>query len=176
MALFALDEGFPQTILQVAALLPDVTLRPLRDVDPRLVGNSEDWAVLLRLYQHPEPFDGLITTDASMHNLPKEMSVLHQTNLTLVQVLAAGNDAIRATALVLLHLPYIVKETRRDRPQYWALRPPAKRPARRAVDALGEIAQKQGVAVSELLESGRLNEGQLAQDMWRWYQDPDSEY
>ena len=111
-----------------------------------------------------------------MHNLPKEMSVLHQTNLTLVQVLAAGNDAIRATALVLLHLPYIVKETRRDRPQYWALRPPAKRPARRAVDALGEIAQKQGVAVSELLESGRLNEGQLAQDMWRWYQDPDSEY
>ena len=170
MALFALDEGFPQTILEVGNLLPDVELRPLRQVDPGLVGNSEDWAILLRLFQDPEPFDGLITTDASMHNLPKEMTVLHQTNLTLVQVLAAGNDAIRATALVLLHLPYIAQETRSGRPQYWPLRPPPRRPAQRAVDALGVIGRNVKLSVEELIAAERLTDEQLRRDLWEWYE------
>ena len=176
MALFALDEGFPQTIFEVARLLPGVELRPIREVDSRLVGNSDDWAILLRLYQHPDPFDGLITTDAHMHELPKEMTVLHQTRLTLVQVLDAGNDAVRATALVLLHLPYIVQEIRSDKPQHWPLRPPGRKAANRAIDALGSIATKQKVSTQQLLTSKQLTEEQLLTDLWGWYEYQESEY
>lgn len=111
-----------------------------------------------------------------MHNLPREMVVLHQTNLTLVQVLEAGNDAVRATALVLLHLPYIAQETRSDRPQYWPLRPPSRRPAKRAVDALGMIGKNLGVATDELLQSERLTDQELSTDLWQWYEQSGPEY
>ncbi len=54
----------------------------IRHISPALVENLEDWQVILALHQLD--FDGLITLDYEMLNLPKEITVVHQTHSTLV--------------------------------------------------------------------------------------------
>jgi hypothetical protein len=91
--LFALDQNFPQPIIDALNdFIPEADLVPLRDVDPLLVADIDDWQVLLALHQHVRPWDGLITTDSGMLNLPREMAVVRQTNLTLVVAEGAGHD------------------------------------------------------------------------------------
>ncbi len=169
MALFALDEGFPDTIFTVAKLLPGLELRPLREVDERLVGNSDDWAILLRLHQMDEKFDGLITVDSSMAALTRELSVLHQTGLTLVVLEEAGDDPVRASGLCLLHLPYIAEATIPGEPQLWQLRAPARRSPQKAWARLGEIASKQGSSIQGVFDQERLSPEELGSDLWDWY-------
>lgn len=176
MALFALDEGFPDTVFAVAGLLPEVDLRPLRDVDDRLLGNADDWAILLRLFQHPEPFDGLITVDASMTRLVRELVVLHQTQLSLVVFEDVGNDPVRASGLCLLHLPHIAKQTEADKPQLWILRPPGRKSPIRARDRLGELASAEGASIEQLMRRERLGSEQIERDLWSWYTGIDDEY
>lgn len=176
MALFALDEGFPDTVLAVAGLLPEVELRPLRDVDDRLLGNADDWAILLRLFQHPEPFDGLITVDASMTRLVRELVVLHQTQLSLVVFEDVGDDPVRASGLCLLHLPHVVKQTEPDKAQLWILRPPGRKPPFRARDRLGQLASAEGSSIDQLMRRERLSSEQLETDLWSWYTGIDDEY
>lgn len=170
MVLLALDEGFPDTIFKVSALLPGIELRRLRDVDSRLVTNSDDWAVLLRLHQHADNFDGLVTVDSRMHEQTKEMAVLHQTNLTLVEFLDTGNDAIKATGLALLWLPYVAQETRPDKPQLWLLRPPPRKTWNRPWEQLGEIASRRGESARATFDQAKLNSRELETDLWEWYE------
>lgn len=60
--LFALDQGFPQPLVDAAApYFVDVELVPIRRIDTRL-GELDDWEVLLALHHHERAFDGLITT------------------------------------------------------------------------------------------------------------------
>lgn len=169
MALFALDEGFPETILSVASLIPEVQLRPLRDVDDRLLGNAEDWAILLRLAQHPDPFDGLITVDSRMIHLSREMAVLHQTEMTLVVLEDSGDDPVRATGLCLLHLPHIAATTDSGTPQLWILRPPGRKASERAWDQLGRIAKRQRTSTQQQFNAGQLTEDELREELWSWY-------
>jgi len=139
VALFALDQNFPEPI--VAALnefIPEAELVPIRDIDP-LLAEIEDWQVLLALLHHAQPWDGLITNDARMLNLPREMAVLRQTNLTLVVAHDSGHDPIRATGLLFTHLGYICRETSADTPQVWELKA-NNRPARDAWIYLDRIA------------------------------------
>ena len=85
MARFALDEDFPDTIIQALGLgVPEAALTPIRQIDSRL-RRMDDWELLLSLY-HLREWDGLISTDSRMLNLPRELAVVHQTNLTLVIV------------------------------------------------------------------------------------------
>ena len=120
--LFALDQGFPQNILEaLRASVREAELVWIGKIDPAL-STVEDWELLLRLSRHDRPWDGLITTDDSMLNLPKEMVVLHQTRLTLVVTESAGHDPVTATGLLLAHLPHICKETDRTKAQVWCLR------------------------------------------------------
>jgi hypothetical protein len=68
VALFALDQNFPQPIL--AALddfLPEAELVPLGEINA-LMAEIEDWEVLLALHHHARPWDGLITMDKAMLN------------------------------------------------------------------------------------------------------------
>jgi hypothetical protein len=74
--LFALDQNFPVPI--VTALdnfIPEAELVPLREIDPMLVEDIEDWQILLALHHHARDWDGLITTDSGILNLPREMAV-----------------------------------------------------------------------------------------------------
>jgi len=117
---FALDEDFPDTILISLGLgVPEAELVPIRHIDPRL-RQMDDWKLLLSLHRLGD-WDGLISTDSRMLNLPRELAVIHQTNFTVVIVEKAGDDPIRAAGLLLVHLPTISRKTDRSCGQIWRL-------------------------------------------------------
>ena len=90
MIRFALDEDFPDTILDALGLgVPEAELVPIRHIDPRL-RQMDDWKLLLSLH-HLGTWDGLVSTDSRMLNLPRELSVIHQTDLTVAIVEQAGH-------------------------------------------------------------------------------------
>ena len=82
--LFALDQNFPQPIVEVLSeFMAEAELVAVADIDDRLT-NIDDWELLLALHHHAREWDGLITTDSGMLSMPRELSVLMQTHLTLV--------------------------------------------------------------------------------------------
>jgi hypothetical protein len=160
--LFALDQGFPQPIVE--ALSPWITeaeLVPIREIDRRLAADMDDWEVLLALHLHERPWDGLITTDSSILNLPREMSVLRQTNLTLVAAHDSGHDPLKASGLLLAHLPWICSATTPDRGQYWKLST-RNQPAKDPWEALERIADHQNLDVEYVWRESRLTRVQMA--------------
>jgi hypothetical protein len=117
---FALDEDFPDTIIDALGLgVPEAELVPIRHIDPRL-RQMDDWKLLLSLY-HLENWDGMVSTDSKMLSLPRELAVIHQTKLTVVIVEKAGHDPVRAAGLLLVHLPTICRKTVRTTAQIWKL-------------------------------------------------------
>jgi hypothetical protein len=120
--LFALDQNFPQPIVDVLAeYIIEAELVPIAQVHERMA-TLDDWEVMLALHQDDRPWDGLITTDANMLALPHELAVLMQTELTLVVAKESGHDLINATGLLLAYLPGICQRTQPDMPQLWTLR------------------------------------------------------
>ena len=113
--LLALDQNFPEPIVDALAsfLAEDAELVPIRVVDARLT-TVDDWQILHALHAHERRWDGLVTNDRNMLSLPKELSVLCQTKLTLVVAKAAGQDPIKATGLLLAHLEFDLPA---DRPE-----------------------------------------------------------
>jgi hypothetical protein len=81
-----------------------------------------DWELLVALSQQSPPCAGLVTTDNSMLLQERELAVLLQTKLTLVVADAAGDDPLKATGLLLTHLPWIARQEHRHRAQVWVLR------------------------------------------------------
>ena len=163
MSLFALDQNFPEPI--IAALneyIPEAELVPLGDVDA-LLSEIDDWEVLLALHHHAREWDGLITNDESMLNLPREMAVLRQTNLTLVVAHDSGHDPIRATGLLFTHLGYIARNTTPDESQIWELTA-RNRPAFDAWHHLTRIARHRNTNAETLWRQHRLSNAELARD------------
>jgi hypothetical protein len=162
-ALFALDQNFPEPIVKALNdYIPEVELVPLRVIDP-LLAEIDDWEVLLALHHHERPWDGLITNDHRILNLPREMAVLSQTNLSLVVAQSVGHDPIRATGLLFTHLEYIGRETSTDRPQIWRL-VARNRPGEDPRDYFGRIAEHQNREADELWREARLSNAELARD------------
>nr|MBA2601366.1 hypothetical protein [Actinomycetota bacterium] len=163
--LFALDQGFPQPIVQSLSeyLEDEVALRPIAAIDPRLTENMDDWQILLALHHHAEPWDGLITTDSGMLALPRELAVVLQTKLSLVVVLESGHDPVKATGILLAQISGICKRNVPNRGQIWALRTVEKRPED-PWDQLHALAERRGVERAELWEDARLSAEQLAHD------------
>ncbi len=160
--LFALDQNFPEPIVEaLEEFLEDaVELVPIRRIDPRM-SSLDDWQVLLALHVHDRPWDGLITTDCNMLNLPKELAVLCQTKLTLVVAVSAGHDPIKATGLVLAHLAGICQRTRPGRGQVWKLAT-RQRGAEDVWDHVEATARRRGETAQEMYERERLPGAQLA--------------
>ncbi len=161
--LFALDQNFPQPLVDaVAPFMPDVELVPIRRIDRRLA-EIEDWEVLLALHHHARAWDGLITTDSSMLNQPRELAVVRQTNLTLVVAHDSGHDPLKATGLLLAHLPYICARTTPREPQIWYLEA-RNRPGRDPWEWLERLAQHQHRNIHAIWQEGRLTATELARD------------
>lgn len=120
--LFALDHNFPDPIVAVLAdFQAHADLVRIDQIDARLP-DLEDWELLLALYHDERPWDGLITTDSSMLNQGPELATLIQTRLTLVVVLEAGHNPVKASGLLFAHLEGICKRTEPNTPQVWPLR------------------------------------------------------
>jgi hypothetical protein len=163
-ALFALDQNFPEPIVRVLdSYIPEAELVPLRHVDRHLTADVDDWEVLLALHHHERDWDGLITTDTGMLNLPREMAVIRQTNMTLVIAEEAGHDPIRATGLLFTHLSWIARHTTPDEPQIWPLRA-NNRPAHDPWEYLERIADHQNLSVEAVWQDARLTKTEIETD------------
>jgi hypothetical protein len=153
--LFALDHNFPQPILSAMAVaLPQVELVPVRDIDPTFA-DLADWELLRELYRHERAWDGMITNDDAMLSLPKEMTVLDQTGLTLVVAKGEGHNPVRAVGTLLCHLSHICRHTTPGTAQIWKLRV-AQKNAETVRDYLDVIAEKSKTTVSKLIADHRL--------------------
>ncbi len=162
MRLFALDQNFPQPIVDGLRdwLEPHVELVPIAHIDNRLATVKDDWRILLALRNHERPWDGLITTE-DMTALPRELAVLCQTKLTLVIAVSAGHDPVMATGLVLAHISNICNRTRPDRAQLWRLRTVGK-DAEEPWDYVTKLANRRGVTPQDLYGKEKLTDSQLA--------------
>lgn len=163
--LFALDQGFPQPIVSAldAYLKHEARLVPVAVIDERLA-DMDDWELLLSLYRHAEPWDGLVTTDDSMLNQPRELATLVQTKLTLIACRAVGHDPVRATGLLLTNLSSICKQTTPLEPQVWRLGGGAARPADDPWEYFAHAAEKRNVSIGELRSEEWLSRAELARN------------
>lgn len=162
--LFALDQGFPLPIVDSLSewFEPEAQMVPLGEVDDRLTSAVDDWEILLALHHHPDRWDGLITTDSGMLDLPRELAALMQTKLTLVDCLAVGHDPVRATGLLLTNLSSVCQQTRPDQAQAWALGGGRKRPPEDPWDYFARIAEHRNVSVGDLRQEWWLSPKELA--------------
>ena len=158
---FALDQNFPEPIVDGLAdwLAPDAALVPIRRIDARMA-TLDDWEVLAALHADEADWDGLITTDAKMLSLPRELAVMSQTKLTLVVAEAVGHDPIKATGLVLAHITRICEQTRPDTAQVWRLRTSTK-PAEDPWSFLERVAERRDIEAQTLYSSERLSKAHL---------------
>lgn len=164
--LFALDQGFPQPIVNSLHdyLEAEASLVPLSEIDERLSRDMDDWEILLALHHHNDPWDGMISTDSSMLNLPRELAALMQTKLTLVVCRAAGHDPVRATGLLLTNLSTICDQTRPDRAQLWPLGGGRKRPPDDPWDHFSRAANKRNISPGEMRSEEWLSATDLARN------------
>jgi hypothetical protein len=161
--LFALDQNFPQPIVEtLREFMTEAELVAVGDIDARLT-DIDDWELLLALHHHERDWDGLITTDSGMLAMPRELSVLMQTGLTLVVADAAGHDPLKATGLVLAYLPWVAAHTEKDRPQVWVLRA-ANRPHDDPWEWLAKVAGRRGTTAAALFDEAKLAEAELGAD------------
>lgn len=153
---FVLDQNFPLYVTGFQWTRPDLRISRLSEIDPELTRDHDDWEVLVALHERGD-IDGFISNDAKMLNLPTEMVVLHSTSLTMVITDGVGDQPIRATGLIMVHLETIVSQMSK-KPRIWILRPAALS-AKRPWDYLNRIAQKRSVAVDPMVEEERVRLG-----------------
>lgn len=91
------------------------------------------------------------------------MSVLRQTNLTLVVAHASGHDPIRATELLLTHLGWIARQTNDSEPQVWVLTA-NNRPGRDPWEFIERIAAHQSRTADEIWRDFKLTPEELSQN------------
>lgn len=166
---FVLDHNFPPLVIR--PYIPEVEFIALQDVDPWLLANVEDWAILLALEQYkPTRIHGFVTCDDTMLNLSKTLPVLSQTRLSLLVCEGVGDDPIAATALAMLHAPYVAARWT-DRPQLVVARHPGSKPdeLRAWVEKLAARAR---VRRSRFLRANECSREQLTSPVRDWYQPP----
>jgi hypothetical protein len=121
----ALDQNFPVLILNAAALLPEVEISPIRKIDPRL-SDLDDRKLLIALHQLG--WQGLITNNYKMLRVPAEIAAIVKTKLVVFAVEGIGDDPLRATGAVLLHLPSVAKQIQTGKAQVFRVNPRAPQP------------------------------------------------
>jgi hypothetical protein len=99
-----------------------------------------------------------------MLSLPRELAVLMQTKLSLVVAEEAGHDPLRATGLLLLHLPGICRDSTTTKPQVWRLRAPGRRPVIDPWEELERVAEHQSEKAPELYADAKLSSSELKRD------------
>jgi len=137
-----------------------VELVPIRTIG-RELSELKDWELLLALHRDQRHWDGIVTNDAGMLSLPREMTVLSQTGLTLVVVKGEGDNPVRAIGALLCHLPFICRHTVLDRAQIWRLAVTQKN-YEEVSDYLSRIAEKHGTTAQVLFEQHKLSKAELA--------------
>ena len=107
----ALDQNFPTPLINaVRDYLPaDLEVRSLREIDPRL-SDLEDRPLFIALHQLG--WDGLITNNYKMLDVPSEIAAIVKTKATVIAVEGLGHDPLRAVGALLLELPGLADRIR----------------------------------------------------------------
>jgi hypothetical protein len=100
----ALDQNFPTPLINaIRDYLPaDLEARSLREIDPRL-SDLEDRPLFIALHQLG--WDGLITNNYKMLDVPSEIAAIVKTKAIVIAVDGLGHDPLRAVGALLLELP-----------------------------------------------------------------------
>jgi hypothetical protein len=159
---FVLDQNFPLYITGFQWARPELRISRLSEIDRELTYDQDDWQVLLALEKRGD-VDGFITNDGKMLNLPTEMLALHTTSLALVITDGVGDQPIRATGLIMVHLETIVSQLS-TKPRIWILKP-TPTAAKRPWDYLQKIANNRHVDVGILAEEERRRLGIAQNEM-----------
>jgi hypothetical protein len=121
----ALDQNFPALILNAVTLLPEVEISPIHKINPRL-SDLDDRKLLIALHQLG--WHGLITNNYKMLRVPAEIAAIVKTKLAVFAVEGIGDDPLRATGAVLLHLPSVAKQIQTGKAQVFRINPRAPQP------------------------------------------------
>lgn len=157
----ALDQNFPTPILKcLHNYIPGVQLTSVGDIDARLPV-ADDWQLLLALSQ--KGYDGLVTQDAKMLSLPKELLVIEQTKLKVIAIEATGHQPVAATGIFLAHLDRLRTQIDPKRAQVWRLRVklgPSETPG----ECLNRAAAHSNVSPAQLRRDHALSAAEMADD------------
>lgn len=146
---FVLDQNFPAPIPSAASLdkwLPEFEIVSIRDHDPRLSRDFEDWEVILGCSQGG--VEGYISDDDGMLDNPRVITVVEQLRMTLVVCAEINHDPIAATGLLLAHLPRVAKRHHSNRAQIWKIHPTEQRP-RKLSEFKERIERNSGMRVND---------------------------
>lgn len=100
----ALDQNFPTPLINaVRSYLPsDLVINSLHKIDSRLADLS-DRRLFIAL--HHMGWDGLITNNYKMLDVPAEVAAIVKTKAVVVAIEGLGHDPLRAVGALLLELP-----------------------------------------------------------------------
>jgi hypothetical protein len=154
---FGADHDYPPELVKTAAKYLPFDATPIREIDRRLVDRFDDWQVLLALHQLG--FAGLITLDAEMLDLPREMAVLHQIKGTLVVIEAAGHNPLRAFGQLLVHMTSIAAQYQAEHAQVFRIPEPRTVHPTKPWGRLGLLATAQGLSTQQLFDSVKVATG-----------------
>lgn len=161
--LFALDQNFPAPIVEaLEEYVFDAELVQVSKIDKRM-SRLDDWELFVALHQHERPWDGLVTTDSSMLDLPRELAAIMQTKSTVVVAEDAGHDPIKATGLLFAHISGICKKTDPDVAQVWKLQTKTSA-ASNPWEIFTRVAAHQNLSASKLRKEAWLTEAELDRD------------
>jgi hypothetical protein len=154
-----LDQNFPQPLLRdVKPWMPaDVEVSHLGQLDGRLRAVS-DRQLLIALKQLG--YDGLITTNHKMLQVPEELAAIIATKAVVVATKSMGHDPIRAAGALLLELPGMASRVRPRRANVFLLNYNRRQPDD-PWDHLSEIAQRQGLTPTQSHERVRVSQLEL---------------
>ena len=99
----ALDQNFPTPLINaVRAYLPsNLGLQSLHEIDPRL-SDLDDRPLIIGLHQLG--WDGLITNNYKMLEVPTEIAAIVTTKMIIIAIEGLGHDPLRAVGALLLEL------------------------------------------------------------------------
>lgn len=123
----ALDQNFPTPLMRALAdYLPgELELESLRRIDARL-SELDDRTLFLAL--HHLGWQGLVTNNYKMLDVPAELAAIVRTQAVVVAVEGLGHDPLRAVGALLLELPGLPSRVRPRRSNVFRLayrrRPP----------------------------------------------------
>lgn len=155
---FALDQNFPPFVLDAAAHLPDVDLQAISRIDPR-AGELGDRELLIYLRQ--KGWHGLITNNYKMLWVPSEIAAVVKAKIALFAIQGLGDDPLRATGALMIHLPAVVKRVQLGQGQVFRVNPqtPQPEPAWRYFSG---SAERRGKSPDELYASVKVTDEELA--------------
>lgn len=156
-----LDQNFPQPLLRdMWEWLPreEVEIVHLGQLDDRLREVS-DRELIIALAQLG--YDGLITNNWKILNIPTELAAIIATKATVVAVQGMGHDPIRAAGALLLELPGLPKRLRPNRSNVFLLHYARRRPED-GWEHLRKIAIREGADVADLHASVVVSSEELA--------------